>query len=130
MLTPRLRFTMRWLLVAFAIATIAFYVLFIRPTIVAERFVRVIGEGDLKQAASMLIGDQQSAGMPHIHDFGSASSAGQLSRRTWSDIWHLRRTISVRTSVNSGDFLHGQPMDERRLHLDQFAPLPISRTAA
>ena len=45
----RPRFSLKWLLIAFTVLSVLFYVLFIRPTVNAERFVADINAGNYSQ---------------------------------------------------------------------------------
>lgn len=93
----RPRFTMRWLLVGFAVLTVAFYFLFVRPTHVASRFVRAVNEGAVKRATSMIEhGDKTWI----TSGYADTTIATELLPREWSDVWHFRRRIVVSTYVN------------------------------
>jgi hypothetical protein len=92
----RLRFSIRWLLIAFTVATVVFYMLWVRPTQIAHRFVRAIEAGNYQLAASLLKnGDVYSI----TSNYSEAVCQPQISQRTWADTWHMRRSITVWANV-------------------------------
>lgn len=97
------RFSIRWLLIGFAVLTVVFYLLFVRPTVIANQFARAIKAGDFTLAASMLnSGDESSFAMPYS-GFSDVTTVAEIFTREWTDIWHFRRSISVRLSVSTRD---------------------------
>src|SRR5262245_11955580 len=93
----RPRFTLRWVLVGFTVFAVAFYLWFVRPTIVANRFVRAVNEGATKRAISMV----ENGDVTWIASgYADATIDAELSPREWGDIWHFRRRIVVRAYVS------------------------------
>ncbi len=87
---------MRWLLIAFTVATVVFYWLWVRPTEIAHQFVRAIEAGNYKLAASMLEdGDIYSI----TSNYSDAVCQAQISPLTWANIWHMHRGITVWANV-------------------------------
>ena len=43
----RFRFSLKWLLILFAVLSVFLYALFIRPTVIAQRFIQTVNQGDL-----------------------------------------------------------------------------------
>ena len=84
----------------FAALAVAFYVLYFRPTIVAERLIRDINAGDTTALMSLrqqvekddwrFSGNYASSLTADIHAL--------LLPRTWSDIFRAQRTILVNAS--------------------------------
>lgn len=102
----RPRFTMRWVMIAFTVLGVAFYVLFVRPTVLAEQFVRNIQRGDFAEAEAMLSD-------PARNRFGKStrlakrSTIASMYPRDWSDVWHFRRTIEVSSFALNGEVPSG-----------------------
>ena len=89
---------MRLLLVGFGIATGAFYLLFVRPTELANKFAGVVAAQDVKLATTMLNSDDETS---IKSNFSDAVCHPEVQPRTWSDVWHCRRRITVLASVPS-----------------------------
>jgi hypothetical protein len=84
----RPRFSIRWLLVVFAIVALTFYALFVRPTIVAQQLVADAKSGELKPRPSDMLPDYWLQKQWQFHD-------AQVLPRTWHDIWRLQRRVIV-----------------------------------
>lgn len=91
----RLRFSLRLLFVVVALSAFALYGLFVRPTVLAERFVDAVQQRDFATADSLLAGN----------DFWAFKRPpnGEINRiyaevmpRQWSDIWRFQRRIILR----------------------------------
>lgn len=86
----RFRFSLRWLLVGFTVLSVGFYFLFVRPTVIANRFVAVMGRGDYRNLDAIGVHPwfERFSGKPnHVE--------AQLQPREWADVWHFRRRIVV-----------------------------------
>jgi hypothetical protein len=96
----RLRFSIRWLLVLIAAMAALCYVLFVRPTVVAHRFVEAIKHRDFATARSLLRLESYEYGIPvplTLNDTESISFAyAEVLPREWSDIWSLQRRLILR----------------------------------
>lgn len=92
----RPRFSLKWLLVAFAIAAICLLVFYVYPTGKAERLASAINRGEVhpydvvEQPETFYFGNPQRTKI-----LGRKTAVAQLAPRTWSDLWHARRRIEV-----------------------------------
>jgi hypothetical protein len=93
----RPRFSLRWLLIGFTFLTVIFYLLFIRPTVVAQRLVSAVKNGERSPGILGTWGH---------HPWQVEKAA--LQPRTWPDIWQFRRRVRVDTSFTdaSGMYTH------------------------
>jgi hypothetical protein len=94
----RLRFSIRWLLVLIAASATLCYVLFVRPTVVAHRFVKAIERRDYSTALGALLKSWPYSGIrPPLNDIESISYAyAEVLPRDWSDIWALQHRLILR----------------------------------
>jgi hypothetical protein len=94
----RLRFSIRWLLVLIAATATLCYVLFVRPTVVAQRFVKSIERRDYSTALGALLKSWPYSGLrPPVNETESISFAyAEVLPREWSDIWALQRRLILR----------------------------------
>ena len=107
----RLRFSIRLLLGIVTLSAIGLYVLFVRPTVVANRFVRLIQQGDYDAAYRLFWGPT-----PQIfHDSDPNHSIdwvyAEVLPREWSDIWAFRRRVLLRLSFH--DDMNGRHVEWR-----------------
>jgi hypothetical protein len=95
---PRLRFSIRWLLVLIAATAALCYVLFVRPTVMAHRFVEAVKHRDYATARGLLRLDNYRYGiLPPLSDTESISFAyAEVLPQEWSDIWSLQRRLILR----------------------------------
>src|SRR5690349_11127272 len=96
MQVPRLRISLRRLLIGFTVLSIAFYVVFVRPTTLADRFSKAIQEGDIKGAASLAGSIDESTIESNYSD---PVTTAEVLPRNWSDIWRCRRRVTVWANV-------------------------------
>jgi hypothetical protein len=94
----RPRFTIRWLFVLIAGTATLCYVLFVRPTVLAYRFVNAIEQRDYATARGLLWLDNSSYGItPPLNDSESISFAyAEVLPQDWRDIWALQRRLIFR----------------------------------
>jgi len=106
------RFSLRRLLIIVTLLAVASYALFVRPTVLANRLAQAVNAGDL-QSAEALLGDP--AGNAFQTAFTEATSVAEVSPREWSDVWHLRRTVVVSSSmvIRDSDWEPKQPFRSR-----------------
>lgn len=95
----RPRFSLRWMLILFALFGVLFYLLFVRPTVLANEFVAAINGHDYERANSLF------DFVPTIRGFSSFRGEtcwymGEVRPREWSDLWHCRRIIRVEYGWN------------------------------
>lgn len=81
-------------MIAFTVLGVAFYVLFVRPTVLANQFVRDIQAGDFAQADALL-GEAVKNRFGKSTGFEEHTTVASVYPRDWSDIWRFRRTIEV-----------------------------------
>src|SRR4051812_5073010 len=107
----RPRFSIRLLLIVVSISAIACYWLFVRPTVLAERFVVAIRDRDLKKAKSLFVADSPDV----LADDKSRGGAGtvvdmdaDLLPREWNEIWKRQRRITLNSVFyKDGDKTNG-----------------------
>jgi hypothetical protein len=93
----RPRFSIRWLLALFAASASVCYVLFVRPTTLAHRFVEAVAERDFDTVESLLghrlaVFKTDSQSVDRVY--------AEVMPRDWSDIWALRRRLLLRVSFH------------------------------
>ena len=95
----RPRFTIRWLLVLIAAVATLCYVLFVRPTVMAYRFVEAIEQRDYAAARGLLLDNWPPGVTPPLNDSETINYAyvyAEVLPQDWSDIWALRRRLILR----------------------------------
>lgn len=95
---PRFRFSLKLLFIAFAVLSVSFYVLFIRPTVIANRFVSALNRGDVKVFESLADGVQEKLiDLLHQQDknikFEDVKFSAEIKPQSWRDIYKCRRTV-------------------------------------
>jgi hypothetical protein len=93
----RLRFSLRWLFVAFTFLAVALYLSVIRPTLLAHKFVSAVSRQDFSEAKNLMVSsvrwsrivDQKNLPDPD-HIFAD------LLPWDWRDVLHARRRIVLR----------------------------------
>ena len=95
----RPRFSLRWLLIAFTVLSVIFYVLFIRPTVIAQSYVARAKSGDFSDVENLCHTDTRLADnlqyawrMDRI-DFSTAEKQLHLEPRTWNDLRRFQRRL-------------------------------------
>jgi hypothetical protein len=100
----RPRFTIRWLLVLVAALATLCYVLFVRPTVMAYRFVEAIEQRDYSAAKVLLHSYRPNRITPPLEDTESINFAyAEVLPREWSDIWALQRRLILRIRRQDDD---------------------------
>ena len=85
----RFRFSLRWLLVTFTVLSLVFYVLFIRPTVIANRFASAIQLGEVSGMQSFFPSNQ-------IVEFNDLIyQKAEVQDQTWDDVRNFRRRVVV-----------------------------------
>jgi len=91
----RFRFSLRWLLIAFTVLSVFFYVLFIRPTVIANRLVTSVGMYDLRELSKTA----DPAWKESVKDqVMSGSQYAELEPANWSDIYNFQRRVVLKLS--------------------------------
>lgn len=91
------RFSLKWLLIAFAILGVALYVAFIRPTALANRFVFLVDHDESQKAESLFIEPRK----PFDSGFGELPPPvvrANLLPRTWEDVFAMQRRLEVKVT--------------------------------
>lgn len=91
----RPRFSIRWLLGAFAVLAVAMYLIVVRPTAVAERFQAAVERGDLTAAINLCVADKRQALTETIESIEKPTVKVKIYPRSWSDLWKLRRSMLI-----------------------------------
>lgn len=97
----RLHFSLRRLLLAFTTLSVAFYIAFIRPTVLANRFVAALESGDYRELALLTHhGSTMETRLASItpqlpYSTDNFKVAASISPRTWQDVWRFRRRVDV-----------------------------------
>jgi hypothetical protein len=102
----RPRFSLRWLLVAFTLVAVVLYVLFVHPTIAANRFVAAVNRGDFSQLESLgLLRNLQTYNKDYT--FEKVTVRAKLKPRAWRDVYKFRRNVDVRVAFPKGESAGG-----------------------
>ena len=102
----RFRFSLRWMLIAFTVLSVFFYVLFIRPTVIANRFVTAIRNGDFETAESLCSGTTPHFLTEAIKENRKPVWVGaKLTPRTWGSLSRgiVVDVISSEVGTNTAD---------------------------
>jgi hypothetical protein len=86
----RPRFSLKWLLIAFTILGVAFYVAFVRPTAQANRFIESLKAAEYTTLPSDLVPNDEML-RTRKWKFKDA----RLESREWADVWRCRRRFSI-----------------------------------
>ena len=83
----RFRFSLKWMLILFVFCGFAFYLLFVRPTVIANQFVAAVESGDYKTAESLCTGDDPHFLMEVIKKVGlSVVVEAELAPQSWQSL--------------------------------------------
>ena len=86
----RPRFSLKWLLIVFTILGVAFYVAFVRPTVIANRFIESLKDTEYTTLPSDLAGQDEML-RTRKWKFKDA----RLEPREWADVWRCRQRFSI-----------------------------------
>jgi hypothetical protein len=95
----RPQFSLRFLLIGFVTISLLLYAVVVRPTVIADRFIRAIEKHDYKLATSMLDGHDENA-ITSVYTSPAPNCEAIISPRTWADVRNFRRTITVWAHVS------------------------------
>src|SRR4029078_7849043 len=96
--------SLRWLLVGFGVFACVFYLLFVRPTVLAKDFVRSLQAGDLSGLRSY---DEQANECCRIEWYRDDWLAiGELLPQSWSDLFQFQRRVHVVLCKDVEDKFH------------------------
>jgi hypothetical protein len=97
----RPRFSLRWLLIAFTLLAVAFYLCFVRPTVIAKEFVNAVNMGgESRDSAFTSAAFGTKRGILPSYFFLDRGAEAHLIPRTWSDIWRCQRRIGFMKPVD------------------------------
>jgi len=105
----RPRFSVRLLLLTVALLAIGFYALFVRPTVVADRFVNLIEQGDYDAAYKFFWGASPQTFHEREPNQSVERVYAEVLPREWSDIWTFQRRILLRLHFH--DDMGGRHVD-------------------
>jgi hypothetical protein len=91
----RPRFSLRWLLILFAVCGFAFYLCFVRPTVIANKFVHLVESGDFQGAESLSVEHNRRLLTEYFASEPELVEA-RLLDRTWRDLLKMQRRIDIR----------------------------------
>jgi hypothetical protein len=101
----RPRFTIRLALVSIAILAASSYVLFVRPSNLAQEFVNAVNQRDYSQAESLLKTENSSPRSlftfyPTPVEFSKSTTMiyAEVLPREWRDIWSFQRRFILRVA--------------------------------
>jgi hypothetical protein len=95
----RPRFSLRLVLVAFALLSVLLYVLIIRPTTLANRFVDAVGRRDYDAAQALMSNAGEWDGVVNPPQVFKADRVyAELMPREWEDVWSCERRIVLRVA--------------------------------
>jgi hypothetical protein len=94
------RFSLKWLLIAFTILGVAFYIAFVRPTVIAKRIAAEIERGDLfvETLHPFRLGDSKSqTTWARLKRWSASGNPVKVSLepRTWDDLFNFRRRLTL-----------------------------------
>lgn len=88
----RPRFSLRWLLILFAVLSVVLYLLFIRPTVNANRFV-----DEFEESSDAAIGSFGNKTLIQVFENEVNPVRVLIEPRTWHDVWQSQRRIRFQT---------------------------------
>jgi hypothetical protein len=106
----RFRFSLRLLLALVAVVGVAIYLLYVRPTQLAERFVAAVEQSDVA-AAMALLSEQDRWIFTQAGDLAAAIDRvyAEVLPREWPDIWACQRRVIYRVAYHEdteGRYIH------------------------
>ena len=97
---PKLRISIKWSLIGFAVFAIALFVLFSYPTQRAEHLVGAINRGDVHP---YVVVERPQAPQLAKLTTDEETAVAQLLPRSWSDVWHFQRRIGITMTWSLND---------------------------
>jgi hypothetical protein len=91
----RPRFSIRLLLVAVFVVSLACYVSFVRPVVFAEQFMRAFEAEDFTAAESLCCDSSNQFLTESMNDGRTYSVEVKVFPRKWRDVWKLRQPMVV-----------------------------------
>jgi hypothetical protein len=97
---PKLRISIKWLLVGFAVFAIVLFVLFVYPAYRAEQLVGAINRGDVHPYEAV---ERPQAPQLARLTTDEETAVAQLLPRSWRDVWHFQRRIGITMTWSLND---------------------------
>ena len=92
-----LRFSLRLVLLVFALLALVLYTYVVRPTAVANEFVAAVMREDFPAARQLIVGPHDWVGVVEPADAPSPDSIyAEVLPRDWGDLWRGRRRVIFR----------------------------------
>jgi hypothetical protein len=117
----RPRFSMKWLLISFTILSMIFYVLFIRPTVIANRFASAANSGNYEYALSLIPEGPRKIIAEYLDGIAKPTFKVAIYAREWSDIWRLQRRLLIQ--IIPGERKSGSQLPDVGLGSDAVATI-------
>jgi hypothetical protein len=94
-------------LILFTVLSVSFYVLFVRPTVLAKQFVQAVNSGDFSTLETMTAGDSWSMlqDLQSYHKeftFENCKVSAEAKPCTWRDIYKFRRRVNLHIAFPPG----------------------------
>lgn len=90
----RPRFSLKWLLILFAIVAWSLYLCFVRPSVLADKFVTLVRNNEYSAAESLCIAESRP--FTEYVNTESVVVTVELFPRTRDDFWKMRRRMWIR----------------------------------
>lgn len=91
----RPRFSLKWLLILFALFAFALYFCFVRPTALANKFVYLVDHDELERAESLIIASSKPFDLGTKDRSVPVIVRAELLPRTWHDVFKMQRRLDV-----------------------------------
>jgi hypothetical protein len=104
------RFSLRWLLIAFTLLAVVFYLLFVRPTVIANQFIAAVERGDFRTAEKLYVSGSKTSIPELLTQVQDPTVKAKLFPSKWRDVWGFKRSMLVQiipAERKSGSHLPG-----------------------
>ncbi len=99
----RARFSLRFMLVAFALLAAALYLHVVRPTALARKFVTAVSRQDFDTARELMIGDDGWSGIVRPENGPKPDRVyAEVMPWEWQDMWRGQRRIVLTIARHNG----------------------------
>jgi len=103
----RPQISLRWLLILFTVLSVSFYVLFVRPTVLAKQFVQAANSGDFSALKTMTAGSTEGMleDVQSYHKdftFENCKVSADVKPCTWRDVYKFRRKVTLHIAFPPG----------------------------
>jgi hypothetical protein len=101
----RPRFSLRLILLAFALLAVALYVFVVRPTTLANRFVAAVSQQEYEAAGRLMCNEEEAKEWVEMvrPEYSSKPDRvyAEVMPREWQDVWRGQRRILFRLALHS-----------------------------